>query len=139
MTQASPHPQGQYVPATRHGALIFTAGMTPRRDGVLQATGPVSADAPLESYRAAVELACENAIYAAASLLAEGERLDTVLSMTIYVLAEAGFIDHAAFADMATACVKRMVPTSGLPARTTVGVFTLPSEAPVEIQLIAAA
>ena len=80
-----------------------------------------------------MELACENAIHAAASLLAEGERLDTVLSMTIYVLAEAGFVD------MATACVKRMVPTSGLPARTTVGVFTLPSEAPVEIQLIAAA
>ena len=27
-----PIPQGDYVPARRHGALIFTSGMTPRRD-----------------------------------------------------------------------------------------------------------
>ncbi len=137
MTVPTPRPQGLYVPATRHGALIFTAGMTPRLNGVLQLTGPVRADAPLEDYRAAVDLACANAIQAAISLLAEGERLDAVLSLTIYVMAEAGFMQHAAFADMASECVQRLVPTSGLPARTTVGVFTLPSGAPVEIQLAA--
>ena len=31
----NPIPQGKYVPATRSGNLIFTAGMTSRKNGVL--------------------------------------------------------------------------------------------------------
>ena len=30
-----PIPQGKYVPAARGGNLVFTAGMTPRKDGAL--------------------------------------------------------------------------------------------------------
>ena len=56
-----PIPQGDYVPATRHGAFIFTAGMTPRRDGELIRTGRIPRDASPEDYRDAVVLACANA------------------------------------------------------------------------------
>lgn len=31
--EANPIPQGKYVPATRFGNMIFTAGMTPRNNG----------------------------------------------------------------------------------------------------------
>ena len=41
--EANPIPQGKYVPATRFGNLIFTAGMTPRNNGVLIRTGKVKA------------------------------------------------------------------------------------------------
>ena len=44
----APVPQGKYVPATRGGSLIFTAGMTPRKDGVLQFSGKVEAGEPPE-------------------------------------------------------------------------------------------
>lgn len=33
--EANPIPQGKYVPAVRFGDLVFTAGMTPRNNGVL--------------------------------------------------------------------------------------------------------
>ena len=33
--KANPIPQGKYVPATRFGDLIVTAGMTPRKNGQL--------------------------------------------------------------------------------------------------------
>ena len=52
--KANPIPQGKYVPATRFGDLIFTAGMTPRKNGVLIQTGKVSASEPLDSCRDAV-------------------------------------------------------------------------------------
>ena len=66
-----PKPQGDYVPATRDGNLIFTSGMTPRKDGVLMLTGPVKVNEPLGTYRDAVMLACGNALAAARATLGE--------------------------------------------------------------------
>ena len=56
-----PVPQGKYVPATRGGSLVFTAGMTPRKDGVLQFSGKVEAGKPFEKYREAARIAASMA------------------------------------------------------------------------------
>lgn len=48
-TNQNPIPQGKYVPATRGGCMIFTAGMTPRSNGVLIFSGKVKAEEPLET------------------------------------------------------------------------------------------
>ncbi len=76
---ALPVVQGLCRPATRAGGLIFTAGMTPRREGVLLFTGPVLVADPPERWRDAVELAIANALAAAASQLDEGERIAAIL------------------------------------------------------------
>ena len=52
--EANPIPQGKYVPATRFGNLIFTAGMTPRNNGVLIKTGKVKASDDIADYKDAV-------------------------------------------------------------------------------------
>ncbi|MGA0542162.1 RidA family protein [Neotabrizicola sp. VNH66] len=132
-----PVPQGDYIPARRHGGMIHTSGMTPRRNGVLLAQGPVRADVPIETYRDAVELACGNALAAAQGLLAPGEVLAGVLSLTVYVAAEPGFTAHSKLADFASAVLRRALGEAGIGARAAVGVATLPGNAPVEIQLIA--
>ena len=134
---SQPVPQGDYIPARRAGTLIFTSGMTPRREGVLQFTGPVRCDQPLEEQRDAVRLACENALAAARGLLAEGESLAVILSLTVYVAAEPGFEAHSKLADFASARLREELGAAGIGARAAVGVATLPGNAPVEIQLIA--
>lgn len=133
-----PVPQGDYIPARRHGDLIFTSGMTPRLDGVLQFTGPVRKDAPVEDYRQAVLLACGNALAAARGVLAEGESISAILSLTVYIAAEPGFEAHAKLADHASAFLRAEFGAQGIGARAAVGVATLPGNAPVEIQLVAA-
>ena len=45
----NPIPQGKYKPEVRYGNLIFTAGMTPRKNGVLIQSGKISPDEPIES------------------------------------------------------------------------------------------
>ena len=100
--KANPIPQGKYVPATRFGDLIFTAGMTPRKNGVLIQTGKVSASEPLDSYKDAVRQAADNALTAARNQLTDGEAIARVLSMTVYVNAEDGFTAHAKVADFAS-------------------------------------
>lgn len=134
--QGAPPPQGDYVPAKRHGALIFTSGMTPRRDGVLQLTGPVKADAPLETWRDAVVLAAGNALVAARSVLAKDETIGSVLSLTVYIAAEPGFTAHAKLADYASEFLRAELGENGVGTRAAVGVATLPGGAPVEVQVI---
>lgn len=135
----TPKPQGDYVPATRNGNLIFTSGMTPRKDGVMTLTGPVKVDEPLDTYKDAVLLACGNALTAARAMLGNGERISAILSLTVYVAAEPGFTAHSRLADFASAFLRSELGTEGIGSRAAVGVATLPGNAPVEIQLVAAA
>lgn len=134
----SPAPQGRYVAAKRHGAVVYTAGMTPRREGALLLTGPVRTGEPIDSYRTAVTQAAANALAAARSLAGPGEAVTAVLSLTVYIAAEAGFGAHSRLADFASEFLHAELGPDGIGARTAVGVATLPGNAPVEIQLIAA-
>ena len=134
--KANPIPQGKYVPATRFGDVIVTAGMTPRKNGQLIQTGRVLKDAPLEDYKDAVRQAAENALTAARNQLAEDECIVRVLSMTVYVNAEDGFTSHAKIADFASDYLNEELGDASPMARVSIGVATLPGNAPVEIQLM---
>lgn len=136
--QGRPVPQGDYVPARRHGDMIFTSGMTPRRNGELLFAGPLAADAAVEDHREAVVLACANALAAARGLLGEGERIAAILSMTVYIATEPGFTAHSKLADFASAHLRAELGSDGIGSRAAIGVATLPGNAPVEIQIVAA-
>ncbi|WP_323717999.1 RidA family protein [Paracoccus aminovorans] len=133
---SAPVPQGRYVPASRHGGLIFTSGMTPREAGVLRFTGPVRAGDDPELWREAVELACANALAAARSRLAGDERIAAVVGMTVFVAAEPGYALHSKLADFASDLLFSELGEAGIGSRAAVGVATLPGGAPVEIQLV---
>lgn len=134
--KANPIPQGKYVPASRFGNLIVTAGMTPRRNGQLIQTGRIESGAPMETYKEAVRLASENALTAARNQLKKGERIACVMSMTVYINAEDGFTGHAKIADFASDYLAEELQEASPMARVSVGAATLPGNAPVEIQLM---
>lgn len=138
-TAAAPVPQGQYVPARRHGDLIFTAGMTPRRDGVLIHHGPVTAETTPESCRDAVTLAVQNALAAARGQLQAGEVIIAIVHMTVFVAGVPGLGSHSRFADLASEYLHAELGAAGVAARAAIGVASLPANAAFEIQLIAAA
>lgn len=135
---ANPIPQGKYLPATRYGDIVYTSGMTPRKNGVLLFTGKVSSDEPLDSYREAVRLAAANALTAAQSTLTAQERLAAVLSLTVFIAADALFQAHSRLADFASEYLQQELGDAGIGSRAAIGVATLPGSAPVEIQIIAA-
>lgn len=134
----NPIPQGKYVPATRWGDLIFTAGMTPRVNGVLIRTGKIDAQSPLQEYKNAVCKAAENALTAARNQLKAGERIAKILSMTVYINSQEDFTFHSKLADFASDYLCEELGEVGIGCRTAVGVFSLPGNAPVEIQLTVA-
>ena len=137
--EANPIPQGKYVPATRFGQLIYTAGMTPRKNGVLMMEGKLGQAANLEDYREGVVQAAKNARTAARNKLNEGEALAQILSITVYVNAEADFTGQSKLADMASEYFCEELGEAGVGSRAAVGVASLPGNAPVEISIVAAA
>lgn len=142
---APPRPQGGYVPAVRHGCgagrlngLVVTAGMTPRVDGVLQCRGQVGRDLTTVEARSAARIAADNALAAALAALEQGQRLDRVLRLTVYVNAAAGFEEHTAVADGASSRLRELLGDRGDAARAAVGVASLPGGACVEVELTCA-
>lgn len=133
---ALPVPQGDYSPASRHGGLIYTAGMTPRTNGRMMFDGPVRT-AEIAQHRKAVRLACANALLAAEDKLNDGEEIAALLTMTVYIAAEDGFREHSKIADFASAYLLEKLGERGICSRCALGVANLPGGAPVEIQLVA--
>lgn len=138
MKEANPIPQGKYVPANRFENLIFTAGMTPRNNGVLIKTGKIAISDPIEDYREAVRQAAKNALTAARNKLEEGEHIARILLITVYVNAEEGYSTQAKIADHASEYFCEELGEAGIGSRAAVGVASLPGNAPVEISIICA-
>lgn len=113
----NPIPQGKYKPAVRYGNLIFTAGMTPRKDGVLLMSGKISPDRPLDDYRDAVIQAASNALTAAQNTLGEGEKIVQILSLTVYLNATEDYTTHAKVGDIVSGWLYEQLGDAGVGAR----------------------
>lgn len=134
---APPRPQGRYVPASRAGDLVTTAGMTPRVDGTLVVTGQVGGAVDLDRAREGAAIAARNALVAVLSQAGDLDRVAGLLRMTVYVNAVPGYTEHSAVADAATDALVEHLGERGLCARSAVGVASLPGDAPVEVELTA--
>ena len=137
--EINPNPiaQGTYVPVTRTDNMIFTAGMTPRKNGILIKSGKIKLSESLEDYKEAVIQATANTITASRNLLVEGEEIVRILSLSVYVNAEEGFISQSKLADFASEFLYEELGDAGIGARAAIGVASLPGDAPVEVQMVA--
>lgn len=131
---------GRYSAAVASHGIVATAGMTPRRDGVMAFKGRVGADLDEEQAAAAARLAATNALRAAAAAVGGVERITALVSMTVYIVAAPGFDRLGAVADGASEALAELWGTEPavMPARAAIGVAVLPDGAPVEVQLVAA-
>lgn len=132
---AVPRPAGSYVPAARAGALLFTAGQLPLREGRLTYTGKVGGDVSTEEAKEAARLCAINAL-AAVKAEAELENVRRVVKVTGYVASAAGFNDQPGVMNGASELLWEVFGEKGLHARSAVGVAELPLDAPVEVELV---
>ncbi len=132
-----PIPQGNYKPAIRHNDLIYTSGMTPRKAGFLVYSGQLLVDTPIGTCKDAVCLAVMNALGAAQACVQKGEKIAIILQLTVFLNTEKGFTKHAQVADFASDFLIKNLGPDCIGSRAAVGVASLPSNAPVEITIIA--
>lgn len=131
-----PLPAGSYVPAVRTGALIFTAGQLPFRDGELAFTGKVGDTVPIDDAQEAGRLCALNALAAAAAETGGLDGIVRVVKVTGYVASARGFNDQPQVLNGASKLIGDIFGEAGLHARSAVGVAELPLGAPVEIEIV---
>lgn len=130
-----PRALGLYVPATRAGSLVFTAGQLPLRDGALLTSGKVGDSVSIETARACAQLAALNALSAASSVC-DLDEVAAVARLTGFVASAEGFVRQPAVIDGASEVLSAAFGEAGRHAREAIGVAELPLNAPVEISLV---
>lgn len=128
-------PAGSYVPATRTGDLVFTAGQVPFVDGKLAATGKVGDTISTEEAQRLARVCALNAL-AAVDALVGIDAVTSVVKVVGFVASAPGFTDQPEVVNGASDVLAEVFGEAGAHARSAVGVAELPRGVPVEVELV---
>ena len=130
-----PVPKGMYVPARRHGDLLHLSAHGPfGPDGEFTHRGAVGILLTIEEGRAAAAATALSLLASAEAALGDLSRIVGVLRMTGYVNAAAGFGEHARVLDGAGEVLEAALGPDARPARSVVGVASLPFDLPIVVE-----
>jgi len=127
-------PVAAYVPATKTGNLVFTAGQLPLVNGEMAKTGKVGTDVTLEEAKHLAEICALNTL-AAVDLVAPVDSIVKVVRVVCYVNGAPGFLSQPQVANGASELFMHIFGDAGIAARSALGVAELPLNSPVEIEL----
>ena len=127
-------PVAAYVPATKTGNLVFTAGQLPLVNGEMAKTGKVGTDVTLEEAKHLAEICALNTL-AAVDLVAPVDSIVKVVRVVCYVNGAPGFLSQPQVANGASELFMHIFGEAGMAARSALGVAELPLNSPVEIEL----
>jgi len=131
-----PQPLGTYVPYRLAGNLLFLSGVGPRRGDETMITGKVGAEVTLESAIEAARLCGLNLLANTRAALGSLDRVETVLKVLGMVNATPEFGQHPEVLNGCTGLFVEVFGDSGRPARSAVGMHSLPRNIAVEVEAI---
>jgi enamine deaminase RidA (YjgF/YER057c/UK114 family) len=133
-----PVPVASYVPVTQTGRLLFVAGQVPMIDGHLLHAGRLGQQVSVEMGQEAAGRAALQALSAIRDHLGGSlDRLERLLQVSVFVAADAEFVEHPKVANGASDTLIAALGPEGRHARAAVGVASLPLGASVEITVTA--
>ena len=130
---------GHYAPLVQHGALCYLSGQVPRVGDTVVITGRVGADVSLVQAQTAAQISVMRCLALLRQQLGSLDAIDRILRVTVFVQCAESFTQHSEVADGASDLLVEILGDSAVHSRTSVGVYALPKNAAVEIDMIAAA
>ncbi|RAU42216.1 MULTISPECIES: RidA family protein [unclassified Pseudomonas] len=128
---------GNYVPLVRHDAQLYISGQIPRVGDQVMVTGRAGADVTLEQAQLGAKISALRAIALLQRSLGSLDNVKRVLRMTLFVQCTDSFTQQSEVADGASEVLFFVFGEAGAHTRSSVGVFQLPKNATVEMDLIA--
>lgn len=129
-------PVASYVPAVQTGSLVFTSGQLPTVDGEIAKAGRVGAEVTPEEAAELAKICALNAIAAVKGVIGDLDRVVRVVKVTGFVASAPGFTSQPIVVNGASAVLGQAFGDAGVHARSSLGVASLPLDAPVEVELI---
>lgn len=130
---------GNYVPVLRDGSTLYLSGQVPRIGNAVVVTGRAGAEVALEQAQRAAKICTLRALALLQRELGSLNDLRQILRLTVYVQCSPDFTQHSEVADAASGLLQQILGPAGAHTRTSVGVYQLPRNATVELDLIASA
>ena len=130
---------GNYTPLLRVGKDVYVSGQVPRVDSTIVVTGRAGDDVDLDAARLAAKVCAMRALVLLQRALGGLEQVEGIARVTVYVQSGADFTQQSEVADAASDLLQFVLGPAGVHTRTSVGVFRLPKNATVEIDMIAIA
>jgi enamine deaminase RidA (YjgF/YER057c/UK114 family) len=129
-------PLASYVPAVQTGNLVFTSGQLPIIDGELKRRGQVGDDVTLDEAYDDARTAALNALAAVKGVIGDLDRVKQVVRVNGFVSSSLGFSDQPTVINGASDLLVQVFGEAGQHSRAAIGVYELPRDAPVEIDII---
>ncbi len=132
-------PGGHYRPLVRDGDLLFVSGQLPRLGTQIAVQGRVGDGVTLEQARHAARISALRGLLLMQRELGSLDRVRRVARIGVYVQCAADFTQHSEVADAASDLLHAVLGDAGVHARTAIGVYQLPKNAAVEVEMTASA
>lgn len=129
---------GHYVSAVRHADAFYVSGQIPRVENTVVVTGRVGAETTLGQARVGARICTMRALAILRQSLGSLDQVRHMLRITVYVQSAPEFTAQSEVADAASDILHSIFGAAGGHTRTSVGVFQLPKNAAVEIDMIVA-
>ena len=136
-TEAAIKIGGHYVPALRERGQVYVSGQIPRIRDTVVVTGRAGEDVGLERAQYAARVCVLRALSLLRQELGSLEAVGCVVRINVYVQSAADFTLQSEVADGASDVLFDVLGEAGAHTRTSVGVYQLPKNATVELDLLA--
>ena len=134
---ASICPGGHYALASRACDLLFTAGQTPKINGKLRYTGKLGESVSDDDGYNAARLCVINCLAIVNDMLGGLDKVEQIVKVNGYVNCTPDYQKQSAILNGATDLLAEIFPDMlSLPARSAIGVNSLPGDATCEVELI---
>ncbi|MDF0732754.1 RidA family protein [Pseudomonas entomophila] len=129
---------GNYVPVVRHGDQAFVSGQVPRVGDEIIHPGRVGERVSLADAQTAAKVSALRCLALLADELGSLEAIKGIVRMTVFVQSAQDFTQQSEVSNGASQVLYDVLGEAGAHTRTSVGVYQLPKNAPVEVDMIAA-
>lgn len=129
---------GHYAPLVRHHDELYISGMVPRMNGKIQYPGRVGLELSLSDAQAAASISAMRGLALIVDAIGSLDKIKSLVRVNVYVKSTADFVDLSEVANGASDVFSHVLGDAGKHTRTTVGVYQLPKNAAVEVDMIAA-
>lgn len=130
---------GQYVPLLQHGQELHISGQIPRVGSQVVVCGRVGESCSEAEAQRAARIASLRALVLLYQHLGSLDGVARILRLNVYVQSAANYTRQSEVANGASALLYQLLGEAGVHVRTSVGVYQLPKNAAVELDMVAIA
>lgn len=127
---------GNYASVVQEGKLVWVSGQIPRVGDTVVVTGRAGADVTLAQARLGAQVSMVRALLLLRQALGGLDQIGRVLRINVFVQSAQDFTQQSEVADAASDLLHAVLGEAGRHTRTSVGVYQLPKNASVEIDLV---